>query len=67
MRFFSAGPDVNDTSPRPDQWSVVPAGATPMMEQYIEIKAANPDSLLFYRMNRGLDFFPRIRRWANAS
>ncbi|TGT92738.1 hypothetical protein EN798_34095, partial [bacterium M00.F.Ca.ET.155.01.1.1] len=25
-------------------------GVTPMMEQYIEIKAANPDSLLFYRM-----------------
>src|ERR1035437_5980872 len=23
---------------------------TPMMEQYIEIKAANPDCLLFYRM-----------------
>ena len=23
------------------------ASATPMMEQYIEIKAANPDSMLF--------------------
>jgi len=30
------------------------AGATPMIAQYIEIKAANPDSLLFYRMG---DFF----------
>ncbi|GJE53978.1 DNA mismatch repair protein MutS [Methylobacterium thuringiense] len=30
------------------------AGATPMMAQYIEIKAANPDCLLFYRMG---DFF----------
>ncbi|GEO97747.1 DNA mismatch repair protein MutS [Methylobacterium haplocladii] len=29
-------------------------GATPMMAQYIEIKAANPDCLLFYRMG---DFF----------
>src|SRR5450830_1511280 len=27
---------------------------TPMMEQYIEIKAANPDCLLFYRMG---DFY----------
>src|SRR5450631_916896 len=27
---------------------------TPMMEQYIEIKAANPDCLLFYRM---VDFY----------
>src|SRR3984893_12938330 len=26
------------------------ARATPVMEQYIEIKAANPDCLLFYRM-----------------
>ena len=23
---------------------------TPMMEQYVEIRAANPDCLLFYRM-----------------
>ena len=30
------------------------ASATPMMEQYIEIKANNPDSLLFYRMG---DFY----------
>ncbi len=25
---------------------------TPMMAQYIEIKVANPDCLLFYRMGR---------------
>jgi len=31
-----------------------PAAPTPMMEQFLEIKAANPDSLLFYRMG---DFF----------
>ena len=30
------------------------ARATPVMEQYIEIKAANPDCLLFYRMG---DFY----------
>jgi DNA mismatch repair protein MutS len=34
----------------------VPA-ATPMMEQYVEIKAANPDSLLFYRMGDFYELF----------
>ena len=33
------------------------ATATPMMEQYIEIKAANPDSLLFYRMGDFYELF----------
>ncbi|MDX3926614.1 MAG: DNA mismatch repair protein MutS [Shinella sp.] len=33
------------------------ASATPMMEQYIEIKAANPDSLLFYRMGDFYELF----------
>ncbi len=32
-------------------------GASPMMEQYIEIKAANPDSLLFYRMGDFYELF----------
>jgi DNA mismatch repair protein MutS len=36
-----------DTAPR----------ATPMMEQYIEIKAANPDCLLFYRMGDFYELF----------
>jgi DNA mismatch repair protein MutS len=31
--------------------------ATPMMEQYIEIKATNPDSLLFYRMGDFYELF----------
>ena len=31
-----------------------PAGVTPSMAQYLEIKAANPDSLLWYRMG---DFY----------
>jgi DNA mismatch repair protein MutS len=43
----------------------VPAGSkpaqenkvTPMMAQYIEIKAANPDSLLFYRMGDFYEMF----------
>ena len=30
---------------------------TPMMAQYIEIKAANPDSLLFYRMGDFYELF----------
>ncbi len=30
---------------------------TPMMEQYVEIKAANPDSLLFYRMGDFYELF----------
>ncbi|RZS87735.1 DNA mismatch repair protein MutS [Phyllobacterium myrsinacearum] len=34
-----------------------PARPTPMMEQYIEIKATNPDSLLFYRMGDFYELF----------
>jgi len=34
-----------------------PARATPVMEQFIEIKAANPDSLLFYRMGDFYELF----------
>ncbi|RRH93014.1 DNA mismatch repair protein MutS [Mesorhizobium tamadayense] len=45
----------------PDQEATTPApamgGVTPMMEQYIEIKAANPDSLLFYRMGDFYELF----------
>src|SRR5258708_16392821 len=33
------------------------ARATPMMEQYIEIKTANPDCLLFYRMGDFYELF----------
>jgi DNA mismatch repair protein MutS len=35
------------------------ATATPMMEQFIEIKTANPDSLLFYRMGDFYELFFR--------
>ena len=34
-----------------------PPAATPMMAQYIEIKAANPDCLLFYRMGDFYEMF----------
>ncbi len=37
--------------------SGAPFRATPMMEQYIEIKASNPDSLLFYRMGDFYELF----------
>ena len=33
------------------------SGATPVMRQYLEIKAANPDSLLFYRMGDFYELF----------
>src|ERR1700726_1069070 len=34
-----------------------PSAVTPMMEQYIEIKAANPGCLLFYRMGDFYELF----------
>jgi DNA mismatch repair protein MutS len=34
-----------------------PDRVTPMMEQYIEIRAANPDCLLFYRMGDFYELF----------
>ncbi|MHA1189811.1 MAG: DNA mismatch repair protein MutS [Alphaproteobacteria bacterium] len=42
------------TGPAPEP---KPAAPTPMMAQYIEIKAANPDSLLFYRMGDFYELF----------
>jgi DNA mismatch repair protein MutS len=44
----------------PDHALATPGDAgriTPMMEQYIEIKAANPDCLLFYRMGDFYEMF----------
>ena len=37
--------------------AVADTRVTPMMEQYVEIKAANPDSLLFYRMGDFYELF----------
>ncbi len=36
---------------------VIPADATPMMVQYLEIKRAHPDCLLFYRMGDFYEMF----------
>jgi DNA mismatch repair protein MutS len=46
----AAQPDVSKTA---DDLGRI----TPMMEQYIEIKAANPDCLLFYRMGDFYELF----------
>lgn len=43
-------------APDPATESALPR-PTPMMEQYTEIKAANPDSLLFYRMGDFYELF----------
>ena len=49
--------------PESDAGRVTPAAAgdagrvTPMMEQFLEIKAANPGSLLFYRMGDFYELF----------
>src|SRR6478672_10403754 len=45
-----------DTTPLPTP-GLDPLSATPMMAQYIEIKAANPDCLLFYRMGDFYELF----------
>ena len=52
---FEVGPPTDGgspPSPREDFGRV-----TPVMEQYIEIKAANPDCLLFYRMGDFYELF----------
>jgi DNA mismatch repair protein MutS len=41
----------------PDAAAEATGRITPMMEQYIEIKAANPDCLLFYRMGDFYELF----------
>jgi DNA mismatch repair protein MutS len=49
---------VNDETPiRLEVPGLVQGPVTPMMEQFIEIKAANPDSLLFYRMGDFYELF----------
>ncbi len=50
----ASGPEPGRITPKaPDDVGRV----TPMMEQYIEIKAANPDCLLFYRMGDFYELF----------
>ena len=49
---FRAPTDSSSASPPGDDQRV-----TPLMEQYVEIKAANPDCLLFYRMGDFYELF----------
>jgi DNA mismatch repair protein MutS len=61
--IMSDEPDPAPEAPANDARRVTPkagdeaARVTPMMEQYIEIKAANPDCLLFYRMGDFYEMF----------
>jgi len=50
---------VQPTFPQSDAQPAAeaPPRVTPMMEQYLEIKAANPDMLLFYRMGDFYELF----------
>src|ERR1700732_5335210 len=54
---------VEDDPPTPAAQPSAPKAAddvsrvTPLMEQYVEIKAANPDCLLFYRMGDFYELF----------
>ena len=50
----AANPAPPDTGASADNGRI-----TPMMEQYVEIKAANPDCLLFYRMGDFYELFFR--------
>jgi len=57
---FSEDEDLVPPQPANDSGQAAPdeiARVTPMMEQYIEIKAANPDCLLFYRMGDFYELF----------
>ena len=47
----------DDVPPEEGPAPLAPASITPMMVQYTEIKAANPDSLLFYRMGDFYELF----------
>jgi DNA mismatch repair protein MutS len=56
----SAASDGGIVAPLPSAVSAVPSDdlrVTPMMAQYVEIKAANPDCLLFYRMGDFYELF----------
>src|ERR687897_3716017 len=50
-------PETVDSSAAPAPTPPQDSRVTPMMAQYIEIKAANPDSLLFYRMGDFYELF----------
>ena len=46
-----------EATPEPAPAAEAPARVTPMMEQYLEIKAAHPGLLLFYRMGDFYELF----------
>jgi DNA mismatch repair protein MutS len=48
---------MDAATPDPDETTTPPAPSTPMMAQYLEIKAANPGCLLFYRMGDFYELF----------
>src|SRR5436190_3997107 len=48
---------MNAPLPRPTDAAPESTRVTPMMEQYLEIKAANPDCLLFYRIGEFYELF----------
>ena len=51
------GPARDDASAPAAKPGVVPPGVTPSMAQFLEIKVANPDCLLFYRMGDFYELF----------
>ena len=55
MTFQQSIPAPAPSEPAPA--AEAPARVTPMMEQYLEIKAANPGLLLFYRMGDFYELF----------
>jgi len=48
---------MSDAAPKPKSKLATENRVTPMMAQFMEIKAANPDSLLFYRMGDFYELF----------
>lgn len=55
----NTGQDTDAPEANENKWSLMAKspGVTPMMGQYLEIKAAYPDSLLFYRMGDFYELF----------
>src|SRR5215203_2866944 len=54
---FESGPQADEPSRVAPKPADDVGRVTPVMEQYIEIKAANPDCLLFYRMGDFYELF----------
>src|SRR3981189_3201157 len=54
---FESGPPAEGAGRATPRARADVARTTPVMEQFIEIKAANPDCLLFYRMGDFYELF----------